>query len=209
MPPNPTKPADHENCRGKVCLICLRKSDRQVNPDQIETIRNNSDMFKKVQPWDERVPKGICIGCVTDLSLLKNPKKPNPVLKIPNDFCFSKEVVVPPKTRSNSGDTACSCLICKIGKTKPILPHPYYNVPFNQIFKKGVKRKSEPKESFQFDNKLPIEENLKRLKVAEPKKAEQFAGQVLKEKESSPGGTKYFSQRHGKPFPASLGNKEK
>ena len=205
----PTKPADHENCRGKVCLICLRKSDRQVNPGQIETIRKHSDMFKTIQPFDHRIPTGICRVCVTDLSHINDPKKPNPVLKRPSDFCFSKEVVIPPKTRSNSGDYACSCLICKIGKANPVLVHPYYQVPFNKIFKKGAKRKSEPKEKFQFDNSLPYEENLKRFKIAEPKKAEQYAGQILKEKESSPGGTIYMSQRHGKPFPCSLGKKQK
>ena len=168
----PKKPADHETCRGKVCLICLRKSDRQVNPGQIETIRKHSDMFKTIQPFDHRIPTGICRVCVTDLSHFNDPKKPNPVLKRPSDFCFSKEVVIPPKTRSNSGDYACSCLICKIGKANPVLVHPYYQVPFNKIFKKGAKRIHEPKEKFLFDNSLPYEENLKRFKNAEPKKAE-------------------------------------
>ena len=177
----PTKPADHENCRGKVCLICLRKSDRQVNPGQIETIRKHSDMFKTIEPFDQRVPTGICLACVKDLSYLKNPEKPNPVLKIPEGFCFSKEVVVPPKTRSNSGDTACSCLICQIGKyNNPFLPHPYYKVPLKEIFKKGAKRKYEPKEEFQWNNRLSVPDNLNRLQQINPRQAEQFAGQVIR-----------------------------
>ena len=106
----PDKPYDHEKCRGRVCLLCLRKSDRQVNSDEIEKIRKSSNLFKSIHPIDQRVPNGICKVCKKDL------KNPNAALKIPKDFCFSKEVVITPKTRSNSGDTACSCLICRIGK---------------------------------------------------------------------------------------------
>ena len=49
-------------------------------------------------------------------------------------------------------------------------------------FKKGRKRTAEPKVAFDWNKSLPIEENLKKLKMAEPKKVDQFAGQVLKEK---------------------------
>ena len=83
----PTKPLDHEACRIKVCLICLRKSDLPVNSGQIEKIRNASSLFKSIQPFDKRVPSGICNVCRTDLS------KQN-ALKIPKDFSFEKEVVV-------------------------------------------------------------------------------------------------------------------
>ena len=166
----PRKPLDQEAARAKVCLICLRKSDRKVNPEHIEQIKNSSNLFKNIQSWDQRVPTGICNVCVIDLKNVTDSKKSKDVLKIPKDFCFSKEVLVSPTTRSNSGDTACSCLICQIAKTKPIFPHPYYKVKDDKIFPKGAKRKSEEKPKFLFDNNLEYFENLKRFKQAEPKK---------------------------------------
>ena len=141
------------------------------------------------------------------------PLDPHLALRNPKDFCFFKNVLVVPKTRSNSGDTACSCLICQIAKANPILPHPYYKVSLvkpNQFFPKGAKRKSEEKPKFLFDNNLEYFENLKRFKQAEPKKAEQFAGQIFKGMDSSPGGTKRFPQVNGgRPFPVSEGKKQK
>ena len=202
----PTKPLDHETCRTKVCLICLRKSAGMVNSAQIEKIRKSSSLFKSIHPMDKRVPNGICEACRRDLN------RANPALKIPDGFSYSKDVVVPANTRQNSGDSAaCPCLICEIGKyNKPFLPHPYYKVPLKQIFKVGVKRKSEPEEKFQWNNNLSIHDNLNRLQEKNPRQIEQFAGQVIKKKESSPGGTKYFTQMFGgKPFPVSLGKKQK
>ena len=59
----PRKPLDHEAARAKVCLICLRKSDRKVKSDQIEQIKNSSNLFKNIQSWNQRVPTGICDVC--------------------------------------------------------------------------------------------------------------------------------------------------
>ena len=176
----PTKPLDHETCRSKVCLICLRKSDLPVNSDQIKKIRNHSNLFNSIQPFDRRVPTGICNGCRTDLNKLDDPKRQ---LKIPEGFSFTKEVIIPANTRSNSGDSPCQCLICEIGKYKnPFLPHPYYKVPLKKIFKAGVKRKSEPKEEFKWNNRLSVPDNLNILQQVNPRQAEQFAGQVIKKK---------------------------
>ena len=206
MTPTPT--LDHEKCRSKVCLICLRKADGPVNSDQIKKIRNHSNLFNSIQPFDRRVPTGICNGCRTDLNKLDDPKRQ---LKIPEGFSFTKEVLIPANTRSNSGDSPCQCLICEIGKYKnPFLPHPYYKVPLKKIFKAGVKRKSEPKEEFKWNNRLSVPDNLNILQQVNPRQAEQFAGQVIKKKESSPGGSKYLTQMHGgKPMPVSLGKKVK
>ena len=175
----PTKPLDHETCRSKVCLICLRKSDLPVNSDQIKKIRNNSNLFHSIQPFDRRVPTGICETCRRDLNHLG--VRPNAALKIPENFSFTKEVLIPANTRSNSGDSPCPCLICEIGKYKnPLLPHPYYKVPLKKIFKAGVKRKSEPEEEFKWNNRLSVPENLNILQQVNPRQAEQFAGQVIK-----------------------------
>ena len=204
----PTRPSDHEECRKKVCLICLRKSDRQLTDGQIQDLRNFSNVFKSIQPWDQRVPTGICLVCVTDLSKTISGDAKTP-LKFPKDFCFSKDVSIVPKTRSNAGDTSCFCLICKIGKAKPIQPHPCYKVPFNKIFVKGRPVQVQ-KETFSFDNNISVQENLLKLEEAEPKKSEQFAHQILKEKEASPGGTKYLSGMFGgRPLPVSTGKNKK
>ena len=190
----PSKPLDHEECRKKVCIVCLRKSDKQISNSQIQELRAASDIFKNIQPWDQRVPTGICKVCSVDLSKIISGNAKTP-LKFPTDFCYSKEVLIAPKTRSNAGDTACLCLICKIGRVKPIQPHPYYNVPFNKIIVKGRPITVEKKEPFLFDNNISIQDNLLKLKESEPKKSEQFAQQIIKEKEASPGGTKYLPQK--------------
>ena len=204
----PTKILSHEECRKKVCLICLRKSDRPVKNSQIEDIKNCSKIFKTIQPWDERVPTGICWVCTKDLTKIVSSAS-NTELKFPKDFCYSKDVLILPNTRSNSGDEGCFCLICKIGRAKPIQPHPYYNVPFNKIFKTGRPVESK-QEIFLFDNKISIQENLLKLKEAEPKKSEQFAQQVLKQKDASPGGTMYLSGMFGgRPMPVSIGKNKK
>ena len=210
----PTNPLDHERSRTKVCLICLRKAKRIISSNQLKGLKVFSNLLNSIRPEDKRVPNGICRTCSDDLN--KNIKSESYVkpLKIPEKdgkpFCYSKEVLIAPRTRSCSGDTACSCLICQIAKANVITdPHPYYNVPFNEIIKLGAPKIYEEKEKFQWNYSLSTIENLEILKGIEPKKVDQFAGQHFKQKEASPGGSKYYSQVHGKPFATSMGRKEK
>ena len=132
-PSNPTPISSHEVCRGKVCVVCLRKSDRPATNGQLEEIRASTILLKSIQPLDQRVPTGICNTCSKDLN--KKIKGESGIkLKIPNEaFSYSKEVLILPNTRGNSGDEACACLICKIARANVLGIHPYYGVTFKNI----------------------------------------------------------------------------
>ena len=156
----PTNPLDHERSRTKVCLICLRKAKRIISPNQLKGLKVFSNLLNSIRPEDKRVPNGICITCSVDLNQnIKSESYVKP-LKIPEKdgkpFCYSKEILIAPRTRS-SGDTACSCLICQIAKANYITdPHPYYNVPFNEIIKLGAPKIYAEKEKFQWNQPLKI-----------------------------------------------------
>ena len=151
----PTPLLSHEDCRLRVCVVCLRRGEREVNDSQLQVINSSTKLFKSISPSDKRVPRGICCTCNKDLSkILKGETGIN--LKVPNEgFSYLKEVLILPNTRGNSGDEiqSCTCLICRIAKTKALVHvvHPYYGVPFNKIFKKGRPQTVEKKEEFDFD----------------------------------------------------------
>ena len=68
----PTPSLDHEASRSKVCVICLRKSSgKDACSEQIEIIKSSTNLFKSIQPWDPRVPKGLCKSCDADLMKIK------------------------------------------------------------------------------------------------------------------------------------------
>ena len=195
--PNPTSIKSHEVSRGKVCVVCLRKSDRPATDGYMEEIGSSTILLKSIQPLDQRVPTGICKTCALDLS--KKIKGESGIkLKIPNEaFSYSKEVLILPNTRGNSGDEACACLICKIARANILGVHPYYGVTFKNISKIGRPQTVEKKAEFQFDDKDHINDKLMKLLKEDPKKAGQFAGQVIKSLPESPGGTKYLPQMFG------------
>ena len=196
-PSNPTPISSHEVCRGKVCVVCLRKSDRPATNGQLEEIRASTILLKSIQPLDQRVPTGICNTCSTHLN--KKIKGESGIkLKIPNEtFSYSKDVLILPNTRGNSGDQTCSCLICEIGRAKITQDHPYYGVKFNKIGKRGRPETVEKKAKFQFNKNNDVNDDLMRLLKEDPKKAGQFAGQVINSLPKSPGGTKYLPQMFG------------
>ena len=208
-PPNPTPIKSHELCRDKVCVVCLRKADRVVSPSQITEIQASTKLFKSIHPSDERVPKGICNSCSIEVNKIIKGKT-GITLKIPNEgFCYSKEVHILPNTRGNSGDDVCSCLICKIGRSKLFDIHPFYGVSFKNLSKKGVGRTPtlEKKEEFEYNKKLDLKTNLMIMKEKDPKLAGQFACEVIKSlPASSDGHTKYLPQMHGgRPKPITEG----
>ena len=142
----PTPISSHEVCRGKVCVVCLKKSDRPATPEHMKEIRTSTILLKSIQPLDQRVPTGICSTCVKDVS--KRIKGESGIkLKIPNEnFSYTKEVLILPNTRGNSGDEACACLICKIARANVLGIHPYYGVTFKKISTIGRPQTVEKKE---------------------------------------------------------------
>ena len=149
----PTPISSHEASRGKVCVVCLRKSNRPASDGHLEEIRASTILLKSILPLDQRVPTGICNTCSKDLN--KKIKGESGIkLKIPNEaFSYSKEVLILPNTRGNSGDEACACLICEIARAKLLGKHPYYGVAFKDISKLGRPQTVEKKAKCQFNEK--------------------------------------------------------
>ena len=178
----------------------------------IKELGSSTILFKSIQPLDQRVPTGICKTCSKDLN--KKIKGESGIkLKIPNEtFTYSKEVLILPNTRGNSGDQTCSCLICQIGRAKITQDHPYYGVKFKNIVagKRGRPETVEKKAEFQFNEKNNVNDELMRLLDENPRKAGQYAGQVIDRLPASPGGTKYLPQMFGgRKKPISEGKKIK
>ena len=57
----PTFFKDHDNCRRTVCVICMKKSDREISKHFISEI--HCLILSDVNFQDERVPLGICVTC--------------------------------------------------------------------------------------------------------------------------------------------------
>ena len=106
----------------KICLICIRKSDRNVTANQIKELKKYSSIFDKISPEDPRVPTGICGDCRLLLQLKINKKGQDKEFKVPSGFSFQSDVIIP-KTRS-SDCVPCNCLICERaefkGKLQPL-----------------------------------------------------------------------------------------
>ena len=105
----PTNPLDHERSRAKVCLVCLRKARLKISQNQLKGLKVFSNLLNSIRPEDKRVPNGICRTCSDDLYTNIKAESYVKPLKIPEKdgkpFCYSKEILIAPRTRS-SGDTA-------------------------------------------------------------------------------------------------------
>ena len=101
----------HKDYRGKLCVVCLKKSSNSLTPNLIGSLRQHTSIFDSISPEDERVPTGICEKCRNILRSKVSGKGPNKDFDTPSNFSFFSDVVLP-KTRSAS-DNDCNCFICK------------------------------------------------------------------------------------------------
>ena len=91
----------HHDNREAICIICTRRADRKVISKDIEKqIREQSSILNGLELTDTRVPTGSCASC---RKALREKKE----LKIPPDFRYDTNVVIPANTRSNS-DSHCT-----------------------------------------------------------------------------------------------------
>ena len=117
MSPRKEKGIDgHAASRGKICIVCLKKSDRSLTPNHIEGLRTCTTIFESITPEDLRVPTGICNTCKSILNAKmqtsKKGKTNDRVFKIPQGFTFALHVILP-RTRSEEA-SFCNCLLCQV-----------------------------------------------------------------------------------------------
>ena len=117
MSPSKEKGTDgHAASREKICIVCLKKSDRSLTPNQIEGLRACTTIFESITPEDLRVPTGICNTCKSILSAKmqasKKGKTNDRVFKIPESSTFDLHFILP-RTRSEDA-SFCNCLLCQV-----------------------------------------------------------------------------------------------
>ena len=56
----PNKAQTHEQNRGKVCLICLKKGNSMSNIAGVTYSRVKAFYLSNYDPSDDRLPNGIC-----------------------------------------------------------------------------------------------------------------------------------------------------
>ena len=99
----------HDDCRRTVCVICMKKSDREISKYFISVI--HCLISSDVNFQDERVPLRICVTCRCKLKKLGDGAN---ALKAIQLYSFDS-IVVKPLTRLT---TCCDCIICQIAKVK-------------------------------------------------------------------------------------------
>ena len=114
----------HDEIRPRVCFVCRRKADRQIN-DEGKTLIH--ELLCQGVPWDDAcIPCGLCRSCNIYLQRWsKLPAgSPRPA-EIPPVADFRDVVIFPPQTRA-AAQADCECLICKVhypggpGKVSPL-----------------------------------------------------------------------------------------
>ena len=98
-PPKKKGEDGHQKAREKICVVCLRKSNKKLSPNQKKGLQNHSKIFNDISPEDPRVPSGICHDCRKILQLKIHGKGKDKPFKIPQGFSFHANVIIP-KTRS-------------------------------------------------------------------------------------------------------------
>ena len=110
---------DHNECREKVCVICIRKASRILSETEAEFIQNHLRENYKLN--DPDFPCGLCAGCRIKLYA----KMKDTSLTIPVESFIPDRSI---QLRS----AECQCLICVVA-----------TADFNQT-KKQKKRKGRP-----------------------------------------------------------------
>ena len=57
----PNRPKTHDDCRKTVCVICMKKCDRELSDAAKEKVLHF--IQKGLNFLDERVSLGICVDC--------------------------------------------------------------------------------------------------------------------------------------------------
>ena len=192
--PNASK--THDECRKSVCVVCMKKSDREL------TVAAKEKILQFIEPDldfnDDRVPLGICVNSRFQLGKLDGSIK-----KFPTLFNF-QNISKKPSTRSS---LICDCLICQIGKLRGKEQHPLNKLedsseksikPENQSVEKSTKCLSLIGRGLPHNCTLGTRhENLKKIAEADGKGAELVASAVIASKDSSPNGTIRLTQQAG------------
>ena len=104
----------HLRSRGKICVVCHRKSKQNLTPNLIDGLKQFTSIFDDISPNDERVPTAICDVCRKLLGEKMKGKGQHKNFKIPSDFSFASNDVIVSETNS---EVACCCYICKLVKS--------------------------------------------------------------------------------------------
>ena len=104
-----------------MCILCLKKADREATQRQIESISNHTNRLQSgSNDSDEIFPTGICTTCRVDL--VNDLGKPGvSVPDVPRFISFRQNVVI-----SQDEQGKCQCLLCKIATCKGLEYHPLY-----------------------------------------------------------------------------------
>ena len=115
-PPKEKGTDGHAASREKICIVCLKKADRKLTPNQIEGLTKFTTIFESITLEDPRVPTGICNTCKSILSAKmqasQKGKTNDRVFKIPEGFTFDLHFILP-RTRSEE-KSFCNCLLCQV-----------------------------------------------------------------------------------------------
>ena len=116
---------DHDSCRRKVCIICLRKAtrDKDLSETDIKSIRAYVNPSYNVS--DPDYPCGLCNGCYLYLN-----KKGNGA-----DIVLPIKEFIPDLTPQLRSSLSCNCSICMVARSD-----------FN-LSKKLKKKKGRPKQN--------------------------------------------------------------
>ena len=84
----------HNISRAKICIVCFKRSNKNVSANQLKGLKEHSSILDSISPEDSRVPTGICHGCSTTLQLKINGKAKDQEFKVPTGFSFQTNVIV-------------------------------------------------------------------------------------------------------------------
>ena len=103
----------HDQCRQKICLICIKKKAcvRPINPATHALINSHISGLENYS-FDPRLPNGICASC---RQALQNPNKHH-LLPEPQDY--TKFTVNCPSPSSPHDDV--TCYICKLARMNAV-----------------------------------------------------------------------------------------
>ena len=110
---------NHTQCRKAVCIICLRKADREATTNQLEKITTHTNRLQcSSNQSDEIFPTGLCTTC--RLTVV-NELPGCPLPQVPNFRSFAQDVVI-----SYNDQGKCQCLLCRIATSGGREYHPLY-----------------------------------------------------------------------------------